>query len=412
MAWTNPTTQSTGTLITATIWNTDIVDNLTALRGGSLAITSQAAGDVIYASSSTQLGRVAIGTSGYVLTSNGSAPAWSNTPTLTGTNFTGIPASGVSSGTFAGSTAAVFGGTLAWGGGSAISSSSNVAVLNANNTFSGTGTHGFAGLVSSVQSTVGQSSTQFRVTLNGSNAVGAYLSTITDAGNLSTSAAVEAGRYINDASAPHVFQTSPATSVGAERTWTTRAHLTTAGAWRWQAYGAGTLVTDGSGNVTASSDERLKDITGQFTPGLGAIMGLRPILHRWKAETGYDTENIYASWSAQNVLQFIPEAVGVGLNGLYTVNDRPVILALVNAVQELTAEVDALRAAAQLPVLQRVMQPLKGDGRAIKSATKARLAEVAADESRQREQQLARCQERNMKNVAAGGKPVVCGGVR
>lgn len=136
MAWTNPTTQSTGTLITATIWNTDIVDNLTALRSGSVALTSQATGDVIYASSSTQFGRVAIGTSGYVLTSNGSAPTWSNTPTLTGTNFTGIPAAGVSSGTFAGSTAAVFGGTLAWGGGSAISSSGNVAVLNAANQFS------------------------------------------------------------------------------------------------------------------------------------------------------------------------------------------------------------------------------------------------------------------------------------
>ena len=100
MAWTNPTTQSTGTLITATIWNTDIVDNLTALRSGSVALTSQATGDVIYASSSTQLGRVAIGTSGYVLTSNGSAPAWSNTPTLTGTNFTGIPAASILAGTF------------------------------------------------------------------------------------------------------------------------------------------------------------------------------------------------------------------------------------------------------------------------------------------------------------------------
>ena len=100
MAWTNPTTQSTGTLITATIWNTDIVDNLTALRSGSVALTSQATGDVIYASSSTQLGRVAIGSSGYVLTSNGSAPTWSNTPTLTGTNFTGIPAASILAGTF------------------------------------------------------------------------------------------------------------------------------------------------------------------------------------------------------------------------------------------------------------------------------------------------------------------------
>lgn len=96
MAWTNPTTQSTGTLITATIWNTDIVDNLTALRSGSLAITSQGANEIIYASSSSQLARS-------------------------------------SSFTFNGSTlsapAATFTGTLAWGGGSAISSSSNVALL-------------------------------------------------------------------------------------------------------------------------------------------------------------------------------------------------------------------------------------------------------------------------------------------
>jgi len=105
MAWTNPTTQSTGTLITATIWNTDIVDNLTALRSGSLAITSQGANEIIYASSSSQLARS-------------------------------------SSFTFDGSTlsapAATFTGTIAWGGGSAISSSNDVALLNATNTFTNT----------------------------------------------------------------------------------------------------------------------------------------------------------------------------------------------------------------------------------------------------------------------------------
>lgn len=34
MAWTNPTTRSTGTLITASIWNVDLVDNLTYLKSG------------------------------------------------------------------------------------------------------------------------------------------------------------------------------------------------------------------------------------------------------------------------------------------------------------------------------------------------------------------------------------------
>ena len=47
------------------------------LDGGRLAITSQAAGDVVYATSSTALGRVAIGTANKVVTSTGSAPQWS-----------------------------------------------------------------------------------------------------------------------------------------------------------------------------------------------------------------------------------------------------------------------------------------------------------------------------------------------
>lgn len=33
MAWTTPTTRTTGTLITASIWNTDLVDNLIYLKG-------------------------------------------------------------------------------------------------------------------------------------------------------------------------------------------------------------------------------------------------------------------------------------------------------------------------------------------------------------------------------------------
>lgn len=51
------TSRSTGTLITATIWNADIKDNVNALYTGAMALTSQAADDWIGASSSTQLER-------------------------------------------------------------------------------------------------------------------------------------------------------------------------------------------------------------------------------------------------------------------------------------------------------------------------------------------------------------------
>lgn len=58
MAWTNPTSRTTGELITASIWNTDIRDNLIELRQGGVAITSQADTDFITANSSTQLTRM------------------------------------------------------------------------------------------------------------------------------------------------------------------------------------------------------------------------------------------------------------------------------------------------------------------------------------------------------------------
>lgn len=55
MAWVGPATRTTGTLITAAIWNQDIVDNSIALRAGAIATTNQANGHFIIATSATQL---------------------------------------------------------------------------------------------------------------------------------------------------------------------------------------------------------------------------------------------------------------------------------------------------------------------------------------------------------------------
>ncbi len=107
---------------------------------------------------------------------------------------------------------------------------------------------------------------------------------------------------------------------------------------RLSAYGAGTLVTDASGNVTASSDERLKDIDGKFTRGLAALRGIQPILHHWNGRSELDQTEQYVGFSAQNVLRNIPEAVGLQLNGMYSLDLRSIVAALVNAVNELSAE--------------------------------------------------------------------------
>lgn len=55
MAWSTPTSRSTGYLVTSSTWNQDAVDNPIALRVGSIATTGQANGHFVVATSSTQL---------------------------------------------------------------------------------------------------------------------------------------------------------------------------------------------------------------------------------------------------------------------------------------------------------------------------------------------------------------------
>ena len=137
-----------------------------------------------------------------------------------------------------------------------------------------------------------------------------------------------------------------------------RMRVSTAGGVRLNAYGAGTLVTDSSGNVTASSDASLKTVTGSFTRGLNDVLNLTPRTYRWNERSGMNTEDENVGFIAQEVLESIPEAVGqyrtseVEVDGkktkkrekaeLLTLSDRPLIAALVNAVKELKAENDTL----------------------------------------------------------------------
>ncbi len=126
-------------------------------------------------------------------------------------------------------------------------------------------------------------------------------------------------------------------------------------------YGSGTLQTDSSGNVTASSDASLKTVTGSFTRGLADVLKLTPRTYHWNEKSGMNTEDENVGFIAQEVLDAVPEAVGqfrtVDVEDedgkktkkrekaeLLTLSDRPLIAALVNAVKELKADNDALRA--------------------------------------------------------------------
>lgn len=111
------------------------------------------------------------------------------------------------------------------------------------------------------------------------------------------------------------------------------------------AYGAGTATFDGSGNITSTSDERLKDILGSFTTGLEALMMLDPIRYRWNDRTEFNRQFEHVGFSAQQVQKVIPSAVGTNRDGYLSLDDRGLIAALVNAVKELNHKVDALSAA-------------------------------------------------------------------
>lgn len=117
--------------------------------------------------------------------------------------------------------------------------------------------------------------------------------------------------------------------------------ISIAQALRFNAYGAGALTTDSSGNITATSDARLKEAFRPFTRGLAEIREIHPFTYRWKRSSGLDTTNDYSGFVAQDVQRVIPEAIGRGADGMLTFNDRPVLAAVVNSVVELDRRTSA-----------------------------------------------------------------------
>lgn len=127
-------------------------------------------------------------------------------------------------------------------------------------------------------------------------------------------------------------------------TTTPSAQLTTSGTVRFASLGSAgaNLITDSLGNVTVSSDERLKDVQGEFARGLSDISKIKPITYKWNAVSGMETSGLYTGFSAQNVQSSIPEAVATDSRGYLTLSDRPILAAVVNALKELSAKVDGI----------------------------------------------------------------------
>ena len=73
------------------------------------------------------------------------------------------------------------------------------------------------------------------------------------------------------------------------------------------------------------------------------FLQIKPILYHWNESSQLDTENMYAGFSAQNIQSVIPIATMAQKDtGYLSIQDRPIIAALVNSIKELEARIRAL----------------------------------------------------------------------
>jgi hypothetical protein len=92
----------------------------------------------------------------------------------------------------------------------------------------------------------------------------------------------------------------------------------------------------GGGSWASSSDFRLKDIHGRFEKGLNEILGLNPVLYNYKEENtrNLPSEKEYVGFIAQEVKDYLPEAVSAGKDGYLNLDMHVIHVAMVNAIKE------------------------------------------------------------------------------
>ncbi len=108
----------------------------------------------------------------------------------------------------------------------------------------------------------------------------------------------------------------------------------------------GTASKPGGGSWAVFSDERLKNIRGQFTSGLRAVMQLQPLRYEYKPNNALDikSEGEHIGFGAQALQKIIPEAVTRNEQGYLVVNNDPIIWTMLNAIKEQQKEIEQLKA--------------------------------------------------------------------
>jgi len=101
----------------------------------------------------------------------------------------------------------------------------------------------------------------------------------------------------------------------------------------------------GGGSWQSFSDERLKNIKGNFNSGLKAVMQLQPLRYEYRANNalGLRSEGEHVGFGAQAVQKVIPEAVTKSDQGYLLINNDPILWTMLNAIKEQQKEIEQLK---------------------------------------------------------------------
>lgn len=113
--------------------------------------------------------------------------------------------------------------------------------------------------------------------------------------------------------------------------------------WRVQnSGGTGVYLTSGNTAWTANSDERLKNIAGEFTGALDFIVSkVRTVRGTWKAD---ETKRSRSFLIAQDWEDYLPEGIEVSADGILGLTKEDTIPVAFAAIKELAAMVKNLTA--------------------------------------------------------------------
>jgi len=113
----------------------------------------------------------------------------------------------------------------------------------------------------------------------------------------------------------------------------------------YKLYVNGPAAKPGGGSWANPSDIRLKRLHGNYERGLSAISRLNPVRYSYRPdnELQLPVAKRFVGLVAQEVQDVIPEAVEESRDGYLTVNNDPIIWAMLNAIKELKADKTALK---------------------------------------------------------------------